>query len=205
MSNVNEEFNSLFSQKVKFDKGVTITQVIEDGVKKFVIRACPDIGDIFISTNSTSPAIKFGGTWTRIKDVFLLAAGDTYAAGSTGGSRYLQSHTHTIDHDHPSAYTGTETSNHTHGISDPVNVWGGSPSNPGNYLNGGSSSSPPVFYTDGGTGFTTTRGRNSEGTSSTHTHLFDVPNYTGTSGSTGSGNAENMPPYRAVYVWERTA
>ena len=43
------------------------------------------VGSIYISANSTSPAELFGGTWERIKDVFLLAAGDTHAAGSTGG------------------------------------------------------------------------------------------------------------------------
>lgn len=43
------------------------------------------VGDIYITTNSTSPAELFGGTWERIKDRFLLAAGDSYAAGSTGG------------------------------------------------------------------------------------------------------------------------
>jgi len=43
------------------------------------------IGDVFISANATSPAARFGGTWEQIKDKFLLAAGDTYTAGSTGG------------------------------------------------------------------------------------------------------------------------
>lgn len=28
----------------------------------------------------------FGGTWQQIKDVFLLASGDSYEAGSTGGA-----------------------------------------------------------------------------------------------------------------------
>jgi hypothetical protein len=28
----------------------------------------------------------FGGTWERIQDRFLLAAGNTYAAGTTGGA-----------------------------------------------------------------------------------------------------------------------
>lgn len=27
----------------------------------------------------------FGGTWEQIKDTFILAAGDTYKAGTTGG------------------------------------------------------------------------------------------------------------------------
>lgn len=43
------------------------------------------VGSIYQSSSSTSPASFLGGTWERIKDRFLLAAGDTYAAGSTGG------------------------------------------------------------------------------------------------------------------------
>lgn len=43
------------------------------------------VGCIYQSTSSTSPAELFGGTWEQIKDRFILAAGDTYTAGSTGG------------------------------------------------------------------------------------------------------------------------
>ena len=43
------------------------------------------VGSIYLSVNDTSPAELFGGTWERLKDCFLLAAGDTYSAGSTGG------------------------------------------------------------------------------------------------------------------------
>ena len=43
------------------------------------------VGSIYMSANDTSPAELFGGTWEQLKDRFLLAAGDTYAAGSTGG------------------------------------------------------------------------------------------------------------------------
>lgn len=43
------------------------------------------VGSIYQSSSSTSPASLFGGTWERIKDQFILAAGNTYAAGSTGG------------------------------------------------------------------------------------------------------------------------
>ena len=44
------------------------------------------IGSIYISTVDSSPAELIGGTWERIKDKFLLSAGDTYSAGETGGS-----------------------------------------------------------------------------------------------------------------------
>lgn len=43
------------------------------------------VGAIYMSTVSTSPASLFGGTWEQIKDTFILAAGDTYTAGDTGG------------------------------------------------------------------------------------------------------------------------
>lgn len=52
------------------------------------------IGSIYMSVNATSPATIFGGTWERIKERFLLAAGDTYWNGRTGGEA---THTLTID------------------------------------------------------------------------------------------------------------
>lgn len=51
------------------------------------------VGSIYVSTNSTNPETLFGGTWARIQDTFLLMAGSTYAAGTTGGSATM-SHTH---------------------------------------------------------------------------------------------------------------
>lgn len=49
------------------------------------------IGSIYLTVETTttgiiSPASFLGGTWEQIKDRFLLGAGDTYAAGSEGGS-----------------------------------------------------------------------------------------------------------------------
>ena len=43
------------------------------------------IGSIYITTNGTDPQNIFGGKWERLKDRFLLACGDTYAFGLTGG------------------------------------------------------------------------------------------------------------------------
>lgn len=60
------------------------------------------VGSIFQSTDSTSPADLFGGTWEQVKDRFLLAAGDSHAAGSTGGEEK-----HVL--------TAAEMANHTHG------------------------------------------------------------------------------------------
>lgn len=59
------------------------------------------VGSIYMSVNNTNPSNLFGGTWTQLKDRFLLGAGSTYTNGSTGGSATqklsaanLPSHTH---------------------------------------------------------------------------------------------------------------
>ena len=52
------------------------------------------IGYVYISVNNTNPGTIFGGTWEQIKDTFLLACGDTYANGATGGEA---THKLTID------------------------------------------------------------------------------------------------------------
>lgn len=51
------------------------------------VYPCPyyPVGSIYMSVNNINPTNFFGGTWEQIKDKFLLSAGDTYNAGSTGG------------------------------------------------------------------------------------------------------------------------
>lgn len=72
------------------------------------------VGSIYMSVNSVSPASFLGGTWERIQDTFLLAAGTTYSAGSTGGEA-----THTLTKD--------EMPSHNHDYQKPVlNYVGGS-------------------------------------------------------------------------------
>lgn len=44
-----------------------------------------EVGDLHLSFNDTDPAIRYGGVWERLEDVFLLAGGTMYAPGSTGG------------------------------------------------------------------------------------------------------------------------
>ena len=57
-----------------------------------------------MNINSTNPAIIIGfGTWSQLKDRFLLGAGDTYTNGNTGGEA-----THTL--------TVNEMPSHNHSI-----------------------------------------------------------------------------------------
>jgi hypothetical protein len=74
------------------------------------------IGSLYWSSDPTDPSTLFGGTWVRIKDRFVLAAGDTYANGATGGSAtvkltesQLPTHKHSF-----SGTTGNESRGHTH-------------------------------------------------------------------------------------------
>lgn len=53
------------------------------------------IGYIYMTTSSSfDPNSTFGGTWTRIKDRFLLADGNYYTNGNTGGE---STHTLTVN------------------------------------------------------------------------------------------------------------
>ena len=77
-------------------------------VSKFVAKSeigdlIYPVGSIYMSVNDVNPSILFGGTWEKIKDKFLLASGDTYNVGTTGGE---SEHTLTID----------EMPSHTHSV-----------------------------------------------------------------------------------------
>jgi len=77
---------------------------------KTILEQTYPVGSIYLSVNSTSPASLFGGTWTQIKDVFLLGAGDTYSNGATGGEA---THQLSVDempsHRHNIMVSGSET------------------------------------------------------------------------------------------------
>lgn len=51
------------------------------------VENCYPVGSVYISIDATNPETTLGfGIWEQIEDRFLLAAGSTYTAGSTGGS-----------------------------------------------------------------------------------------------------------------------
>ena len=75
------------------------------------------VGSIYFSASATNPSSLFGGTWEQIKDKFILTAGDTYSAGSTGGNA---THTHTTQ---GHILTINEIPSHNHGIVN-FNSWG---------------------------------------------------------------------------------
>ena len=103
----------------------------------------------------------------QIKDTFLLTAGDTYTAGSTGGeAEHVLTTNEMPSHKHYGVYyTGVNTK--------PLSL------NPGTTYSDG-------YYIEW------TKGAADAGRLES--------DYTG-----GSAAHNNMPPYRVVYAWERTA
>lgn len=79
------ELATTIQQKVKKSLSASSTRTSGGGAGMSLQSVYP-VGAVYISTSDTNPETLFGfGTWERIKDRFLLAAGDAYAAGATGG------------------------------------------------------------------------------------------------------------------------
>ena len=141
------------------------------------------VGCIYHSASSTSPASFLGGTWERIKDTFILAAGDTYAAGSTGGEA-----AHVL--------IAKEL---------PVNAYNGTFKSYGNvqFFNADSHGSSWTNDYE----FMIAAKRGLAGTTGTDNVLTQdnlaTSNPISVSNPNGGNSHNNMPPYTAMYVWKR--
>jgi microcystin-dependent protein len=181
------------------------------------------IGSIYMSVNNVDPSTVFGGTWQQIKDKFLLASGDTYNRGATGGSATVSytpsgsvgSHTLQVNEipSHSHNYTrGTGVGNHTLTINE-------IPSH--KHIFGAPNKWVTINEGNVGTAKTamanTTASANTNETGGDAAHNHPLSTDTAATTSTGStqghnhgftGTAatlDNMPPYLAVNIWVRTA
>lgn len=83
--NENLEIEDIYKVKASdMNEIKSVVNGIDNTVNNILLNVYP-VGSIYMSINSTSPDTLFGGTWEQIKDTFLLSAGDTYNAGTTGG------------------------------------------------------------------------------------------------------------------------
>ena len=159
-------------------------------LKSDIVNLIYPVGSIYISYNSTSPATLFGGTWTQLKDRFLLGAGSTYSNGATGGEATVALTVTTMPaHNHPftgSSVTTSSAGAHSHDIKGGAN-WNGS-----------------ATGVESAAKFSTVMDNtNSIQANGYHRHSFTP---SGTVGNNGAGTAHNnMPPYLVVYMWKRTA
>ena len=87
-----DTFPSSASEGTMFFKKATgtVADIDTNLVSELMLTMYP-VDSIYMSTSSTSPAELFGGTWTQLKDRFLLGAGSSYSNGATGGAA-----THTL-------------------------------------------------------------------------------------------------------------
>lgn len=90
---LDSKFQTQFKKSVNFENGIYINKT-----------PIFPIGYIYISTNPKSPSELFGGNWKRLKDTFLLASGDIYEGGTTGGEsevtlkiEEMPSHSHDVN------------------------------------------------------------------------------------------------------------
>lgn len=174
------------------------------------------IGSIYTSTKETSPEELFKiGTWERIKDTFLLAAGDSYVANTTGGSATktlesdnLPSHSHSYipAGNIISTFTGTTRSftatggNHCHNAGNNHGL-GFSVDIPHNGAHASGSYGSYVKNTSYSGNLTVSGAFTPSGSVSS---IFIGSNLA--TEVTGSGKAfDTLPPYLTVYVWKRTA
>ena len=80
------------------------------------------VGSIYWSSKNTNPGALFGGTWTQIKDKFILAAGDSYSNGATGGAATVTlSVSNMPSHSHSFTPSGN-VSSHSHSFTPSGNV-----------------------------------------------------------------------------------
>lgn len=158
----------IFYSKAEVDK------LLAQHTKDTLLAAYP-VGRLYMSAEATSPASLFGGTWEQIKDKFILAAGDTYAAGTSGGEA---EHTLTVP----------ESPTHTHqqnayvinaGFTENPTIPGRGLSYPIGNVN--------VYYS----AETVSGAGNFDGISTSPMGMGHPHN--------------NMPPYVTVYVWKRIA
>lgn len=140
------------------------------------------IGSIYLSVTNVNPGTIFGGTWERFAYGRCLVGVDENQTEfntvlKSGGSKYLQNHTHTQNgHDH---WVGD---NRPTGFVNAIGWYG----------SGGGAVLP--FH--GGTGAS-----NSDlGTYGMRTDIR-----TPSINSTGNGDSQNLQPYLTVYIWRRIA
>lgn len=162
------------------------------------------VGSIYISANTTNPATLFGGTWEQIKDRFLLASGNSYSNGSTGGNASIN-----LQHSHTSAKHSHSSAKHSHGRGNLIaglNWQGGAC-----FYQYDSAQKPTANYKEK-VSYT-----ESEVSQSLYGGVRVIGNTgettPGNTGETTPGNTGNalstsqsiLPPYLTVCVWKRTA
>ena len=183
--------NKIKNNKSDTDEKIQQLEEQLNNLGSSTLQAVYPVGSIYINVNNINPSDIFGfGTWTQIKDTFLLAAGSTYATGATGGEA-----THTL--------TSNEMPAHYHGPTDDL-VPDATAFNTYYYQmirHLDSTSTARRLLARGNDLYALT----ADPAATDYASARDV-NTSSKTGTTGGGAAHNnMPPYLAVSVWKRVS
>lgn len=180
------------------------------------------------TTGYTALAALVGSTTPDLRGRFPLGDNSTLTLLGTGGSTTiaetnLPSHAHTIDHDHASATSGGMSANstlshsitdsghnhtqdpHTHTTQATISASSGAHNNTTDYVAAGTnaaSTTPSIasISSTTATNQSATTGISISDHTVSHTHDVNLPNFTGNSGSTGSGTAYYQPYLVVNYI-----
>lgn len=114
-----ETLDTIGELATAFEENQEVVKVLNDAIvgkvnKTELFNLIYPVGAIYLSVANVNPSTLFCGTWEQIEDRFLLSAGSTYAAGSTGGAA-----THTLTAAQMPSVTG-KINLHGHYIGTPV-------------------------------------------------------------------------------------
>lgn len=157
------------------------------------------VGAIYISTDSTSPASLFGGSWAKIDGKFLLGNTD-----SLGQSYHPELATLGYSYAGSTGWYWTDSAGNKYSISVTSSSYAATAGEVKHTLTTSEMPSHSHSYYDYYTLEPYSVGSNR------HAVCYDQHTSTGTTTETtksaGSGSAHNnMPPYLLVYMWKRTA
>ncbi len=164
----------------RFREDVQVDGALQVGGKTLLDMVYP-VGSIYLSVSGTDPQTLFGGTWARLEDVFLLAAGAKHPAGSTGGE---EMHTLTVG-EMPSHGNHLMQGRMYQELAD-------------NASNDSSYRSNTLYL--GKNAFASTGNFNRGWKDWNGGEMYPAGTLKG-----GGNPHNNMPPYLAVYTWKRTA
>lgn len=165
----------------------TLLETIQMAIKLSKLEQHP-VGSIYTSTLPTDPHELFGGTWKPIQDTFLWCAGPKHAAGTTGGE---ETHKLTVE----------ESPQHTHKVA----VFTGGNGDGGDYYARYISPDGHLAnYSKGNAKLWHVWKDGMNKTWGINNGFSGTGDLAGNALPTGENQPHNnMPPYKAVYAWQR--
>ena len=186
---------NLYAENIKAAKIEAEELKVSGNLAKSLFDKLYPIGSIYITTQKGfDPNTKFGGTWKKIENRFLWCSDTSKTGGSTGGNSTFTIGTNNLP-------------DHTHNLTDlSGTIGGGGEHSHGLSLNNGSIAgyeNNTVMRSNGNQGW---QSMSASFTGGSHTHT--LTNLTGKISKSGGVPTPDpislMPPYYAVFAWEKT-